>query len=93
MSGTVVGHILNGSNRKHPSFSDSDPEYVAFRPAPSHNQSDSGAKHYASARSRGLCAASIVVNLEHMSICARTWYRGYRYYRFPNVSPGPAARA
>jgi hypothetical protein len=32
------------------------------------------------------------VSLQAMSICARTSYRGYRYYRLPNGIPEAAAR-
>jgi hypothetical protein len=39
-----------------------------------------------------LCCRLMAIRLVPMSICARTWYRGYRYYGFPNGSPGPAAR-
>lgn len=32
------------------------------------------------------------ISLDPMSICARTSYRGYRYYGLPNGTPGFAAR-
>jgi hypothetical protein len=39
-----------------------------------------------------LPSAPNAVSVDPMSICARTGYRGYRYYGFPNGGPGLAAR-
>jgi hypothetical protein len=39
-----------------------------------------------------LLSVSNCVSLDPMSICARNSYRGYRYYGFPNGTPGLAVR-
>jgi hypothetical protein len=41
---------------------------------------------------KALCSRRFRVSVGTMSICARTSFRGYRYYRLPNGIPEAAAR-